>query len=136
MDLRSFLPMCLLRRVMRRYDGQLKQVIVLRTDLKMRRGKEIAQGAHASQLVGLKFRRNPFYRMWLDGRFTKVAVGIESEAELKDLYNRAWLAEVPCSIIQDGGKTEFKGVPTFTAVAVGPGDPEVVKQLTQHLKLR
>ena len=27
-----------------------KQVIVIRRDLKMRRGKEIAQGAHASML--------------------------------------------------------------------------------------
>lgn len=136
MDLRSFLPMFLLRRVMRKYEGQLKQIIVLRTDLKMQRGKEIAQGAHASMGAYLAYRRNPFVRMWLDGLFTKVAVGIGSEEELFALHNHAIASGLPCCLIQDSGLTQFKGVKTYTAVAIGPGDPETVKALTQHLKLR
>ena len=71
-----YLPMFLLRRVMSRYEGKLKQVIVLRTDLKMRRGKEIAQGSHASMAGYLANRRDPFMRMWLDGAFAKIAVRI------------------------------------------------------------
>jgi len=33
-----YLPMWALRRLMRRHEGRLKQMIILRTDLKMRRG--------------------------------------------------------------------------------------------------
>jgi peptidyl-tRNA hydrolase, PTH2 family len=132
----SYAPMPVLRHVMRRYDGQLKQMIVLRTDLKMRRGKEIAQGAHASMGGYLKHRRNPFMRMWLDGAFAKVAVGIGSEEALLDLHQKAKAQGVPSYLIQDAGRTEFGGVPTYTSVAIGPGDPEVIKALTGDLKLR
>ena len=65
-----------------------KQVIVMRRDLGMRRGKEIAQGAHAS-MIWLALRiREPGYtftgaeRRWLDGAFTKVCVRVDSEEEL------------------------------------------------------
>jgi PTH2 family peptidyl-tRNA hydrolase len=65
-----------------------KQVIVMRRDLGMRRGKEIAQGAHAS-MIWLSLRiREPGYgfteaeRTWLDGSFTKVCVRVDSEEEL------------------------------------------------------
>ena len=42
---------------------------------------------------------------------------------------------IPCSIIRDSGFTEFNGVPTLTAVAIGPDYPEVIDPLTKHLKL-
>jgi len=128
--------MPILRYFMKPYQGQLKQIIVLRTDLKMRRGKEIAQGAHASMGGMIKYRRNPFTRMWLNGAFAKIAVGIDSENELLALHRRAKEEGVPSYLIQDAGRTEFKGVPTYTAVAIGPGDPEKIKDLTGDLKLR
>ena len=128
--------MFILRPLMRRYEGKLKQIIVLRTDLKMRRGKEIAQGAHASLGGCLKYRRNPFMRMWLDGAFAKIAVGIDGEAALLELHKAAREAGLPSYLIQDAGRTEFNGEPTYTAVAIGPGEPDVVSELTGHLKLR
>ncbi len=114
----------------------LKQKLIVRTDLKMRRGKEIAQAAHASQLLNLMHQFDPHVCLWLKGKFTKVALGIPSEAELLEIYEQAKYAQIPCSIIQDAGKTEFNGVPTYTAVAIGPGDPELVEKLTRDLKLR
>jgi peptidyl-tRNA hydrolase, PTH2 family len=132
----SFAPMPVLRHFMKPYKGQLKQMIVLRTDLKMRRGKEIAQGAHASMGGYLKHRRNPFMRMWLDGAFAKVAVGIDGEDALLALHQKARAAGIPSYLIQDAGRTEFGGVPTYTAVAVGPGEPDKIKELTGELKLR
>ncbi len=131
-----YLPMFLLRRLMRQYEGKLKQIIVLRTDLKMRRGKEIAQGSHASMAGYLGNRRDPFMRMWLDGAFAKIAVGIDSEEELLELHEKARSLGIATSLIQDHGRTEFKGVPTYTAITVGPGNPEQVASLTGHLKLR
>lgn len=132
----GYLPMFILRRLMRQYDGQLKQIIVLRTDLKMRRGKEIAQGSHASMAGYLKNRRNPFVRIWLDGAFAKIAVGIEGEKALLELHEKARAEGLPTALIQDAGRTEFGGVPTYTAVAIGPGEPDTIKNLTGHLKLR
>lgn len=136
MDIRGYIPMFLLRRIMSKYDGKLKQIIVVRTDLNMRRGKEIAQGAHASMAATLNAMRSPFVRLWLDGSFTKVAVGVGSEQELLDLMVDAVAAGLPHGLIRDSGKTEFHGVPTHTALAIGPGDPELVSKITSHLKLR
>jgi PTH2 family peptidyl-tRNA hydrolase len=135
-SLTALLPMFILRRVMRKHRGKLKQIIVLRTDLKMRRGKEIAQGAHASSKVILEHRRNPFVRMWLDGAFAKIAVGINGEEEFLELHRRAREAGIACAVIKDAGRTEFHGVETFTALAIGPGEPEKITELTGHLKLR
>ena len=47
----------------------------------------------------------------------------------------AKLAGLPCSLIRDAGLTEFAGVPTLTAVAVGPAELSKVDAITSHLKL-
>ena len=132
----GYAPACVLRRAMQNYDGKLKQIIILRTDLNMRRGKEIAQGAHSSMGAYLGNRRDPFVRMWLQGAFAKIAVGIRTEEEMLDLHQRAKEGGLAPCLIQDSGRTEFKGVPTYTSLTIGPGEPEKVAELTQHLKLR
>jgi PTH2 family peptidyl-tRNA hydrolase len=114
----------------------MKQVIVLRTDLKMRRGKEIAQGAHASMAAILPCMDHPYVKEWLVGKFTKIAVGCDSEAELHSIAAAAKALGLPCAAIQDSGATEFNGVPTWTAVAVGPGPEALVNEVTGSLKLR
>ena len=116
--------------------SNLKQIIVLRTDLKMRRGKEIAQGAHASMKATLENMDDPHVVTWLAGPFAKIAVGIDGEKALLELYEAARQEGVVAALIQDAGRTEFKGIATFTAAAIGPGDPEIIARLTGHLKLR
>jgi PTH2 family peptidyl-tRNA hydrolase len=128
-----------------------KQVIVVRKDLGMRKGKMIAQGAHAS-IAAILSRRWPeleaalsakatviestaAMQEWFDGRFTKVAVGADSEEELIAIQDAAQAAGLPCSIIRDAGKTEFGGVPTLTACAVGPAYPDEIDPITGHLSL-
>ena len=117
-------------------ETRLKQIIVLRTDLKMRRGKEIAQGAHASMKATLDNLADPFVTEWLSGPFAKIAVGIDGEEALLDLVRAARQAGIVTALIQDAGRTEFRGVPTYTAAAIGPGDPDKIARLTGHLKLR
>jgi len=130
----------------------VKQVIVLRKDLNMRKGKMVAQGAHASMKAILDqgvFKEHtldgipnefslfmsPEMEAWLQGRFTKICVSVDSEEELLAVYQKAEDADLVCSLIQDAGLTEFGGVPTYTAVAVGPAKPEVIDKITGHLKL-
>jgi peptidyl-tRNA hydrolase, PTH2 family len=78
---------------------------------------------------------HPDAAAWLGGKFTKICVGVESEEQLLDIYRKAELAGVLCSLIQDNGDTEFGGVPTYTSVAVGPANSEVLDPITGHLKL-
>ncbi len=98
----------------------MKQVIVIRKDLKMRRGKEIAQGAHASiAFLTNKFRDNEFVvlhwkeKEWIFGIFKKICVTVNSEEELLEIHKKAEEAGLISSLIQDSGKTEFDGVPTY-----------------------
>ena len=124
-----------------------KQVIVMRKDLGMRKGKMIAQGAHASLKVLLdagvlaeertqfSLATWPALAAWLGGRFTKVCVGVESEAALDAIVDKARAANVPCALIVDAGHTEFRGVPTKTCCAVGPAWADEVDAITGGLGL-
>jgi peptidyl-tRNA hydrolase, PTH2 family len=123
-----------------------KQVIVMRKDLGMRKGKMITQGAHASLKVLLDagavdprgaftIPLDPAMAAWLGGRFTKVCVSVDSEAALDAVVERARAAGVPCALIVDAGATEFHGVPTKTCCAVGPAWVEAVDAITGELPL-
>jgi PTH2 family peptidyl-tRNA hydrolase len=122
-----------------------KQVIVMRKDLGMRKGKMIAQGAHASLKVLLDrgaldgdtfaFTMTEPMAAWLGGRFTKVCVSVDSEAALEAIVDQARAAGVPCALIVDAGKTEFHGVPTKTCCAVGPAWSDDVDKITGALSL-
>jgi PTH2 family peptidyl-tRNA hydrolase len=124
-----------------------KQVIVMRKDLNMRKGKMVAQGAHASMRVVLQAGTpDPVQRTftlamsepmaaWLTGRFTKVCVSVDSEAALEAIVERATMAGVPVALITDAGQTEFHGVPTKTCCAVGPAWAEDVDAITGELAL-
>ena len=124
-----------------------KQVIVMRKDLGMRKGKMIAQGAHASLKVlidaGEPDPRGTVFTIpldealaaWLGGRFTKVCVSVDSEAALDAIVERARAAGLPCALVVDAGHTEFHGVPTKTCCAVGPAWSDAVDAITGELPL-
>jgi PTH2 family peptidyl-tRNA hydrolase len=122
-----------------------KQVIVMRKDLGMRKGKMIAQGAHASLRVLLErgaadgdryvIAMTDAMKEWMTGRFTKVCVSVDSEDALDAVVARAKAAGVPCALIVDAGQTEFHGVPTKTCCAVGPAWVADVDAITGDLPL-
>jgi PTH2 family peptidyl-tRNA hydrolase len=122
-----------------------KQVIVMRKDLGMRKGKMVAQGSHASLAVlldcgeladdRLSIALTPAMVEWLGGRFTKVCVSVDSEAALDAVAERARAAGLPCAVIVDSGRTEFHGVPTKTCLAVGPAWEADVDAITGELPL-
>lgn len=119
----------------------------MRKDLGMRKGKMIAQGAHASlkvlldagepDLRGTVFTipLDPALAEWIAGRFTKVCVSVDSEAALEAIVARARAAGLPCALIVDAGHTEFHGVPTKTCCAVGPAWADAVDAITGDLPL-
>ena len=77
----------------------------------------------------------PNQRVWLEGMQTKVCLQVESEEELRSMHAKAVELGVVAHLIQDAGLTEFGGVPTLTACAIGPDEEEVVNSITGHLKL-
>lgn len=113
----------------------MKQMIILRKDLGMRKGKMIAQGAHASMKATLLNLEHPSVKEWLAGPFRKIAVGVDSEKELFEVFNAAKQAGLIAELITDAGFTEFHGVPTNTAIAVGPATDAELEPITGHLKL-
>jgi PTH2 family peptidyl-tRNA hydrolase len=126
--------------------SEVKQVIVVRRDLSMGKGKLAAQVAHASMkfLVDnneaergdeMIIKLSPAEAMWLTGSFTKVVVGCDSEEALDALIFQAQLAEVECHPIIDAGRTEFHGVATMTCAAFGPCEAEELDKITGKLRL-
>lgn len=117
----------------------------MRKDLGMRKGKMIAQGAHASLRVLLDrgeadgnryaIEMTDAMKEWMTGRFAKICVGVESEAALDDVVSRAKAAGLPCALIVDAGMTEFHGVPTKTCCAIGPAWADEVDAITGSLTL-
>ena len=121
-----------------------KQVIVMRHDLKMRRGKQIAQGAHASMSflcqrmtdtgkVAIDDFDEPA-RAWLSGAFAKVCCRVDSEDELMRVFECATEAGLETHLITDSGKTEFHGVPTRTCLAIGPDLATKIDAITGELR--
>ena len=125
---------------------ETKQVIVMRKDLNMRKGKMCAQAAHASLGIfthRMKMTAKRTYRIemteemesWLMSSFKKVTVGVDNEENLLEIYALAQKAGLPTVLITDSGLTEFNGVPTNTCIAIGPARAEEIDKITGGLKL-
>ncbi len=132
----------------------VKQVLVVRKDLKMRAGKVGSQCGHAVMAImtDLMEKENlPFQEdkelwgfildldtplaYWLKGIFTKIVLSCNSEEELLALYNEARDAGMYCSLIKDAGNTVFNGVPTYTCIGIGPDDGARIDKITGDLPL-
>ena len=135
-----------------------KQMIVMRRDLKMRKGKIAAQAGHAcveATLMALAREgrlnqiratqdwvyvdhaeqdRSPLTD-WFDAGVAKICVYVDSEEELLDLAAKAREQGFACALIRDAGHTEFHGEPTYTCLALEPLSAEQVDPLTSGLPL-
>lgn len=139
-----------------------KQVIVIRKDLNMRKGKMCAQASHASMAFltkygsvehDVEFGHNDFHKFtfmngsewigrfqkeishWLDNSFRKICVYVNSEQELRGLHDKAVAAGLMSNLIEDNGATEFHGFKTLTCCAVGPHWDSRFEGITDHLPL-
>ena len=117
----------------------MKQIIVIRKDLKMRRGKEITQGCHASMAFLLNrlpnnLRMSVRELTWVNEGQRKITLQVDSEEELREIYAAGKKAIVESWMITDLGLTELKE-PTVTAVALGPDEDALLDSITGHLKL-
>lgn len=123
---------------------ELKQVIVVRSDLKnskghkVRTGKIISQCCHASVSAifdTTKYDTNKdMYYEWLKTGQTKITVAVNSLEELEEIYEKAKAAKLPVYLVIDAGRTEF-AEPTKTCLAIGPYKAKEIDLVTGHLSL-
>jgi len=110
-----------------------KQVIVVRSDLKLSKGKLAVQVAHAS--LGAYKKAHAMSRVeWENQGAKKVVVKVENDRELLRAFNIAKELHLPATLIKDAGRTELEPG-TMTAVAIGPAQESEIDKITGKLKL-
>ena len=135
-----------------------KMMIVMRRDLKMRKGKIAAQAGHACidailMALSKEGRLNDFETTndgialrdtdkpatplsdWFKYGCAKICVYVDSEEQLIDIAEKAKEKGIIAAVITDAGMTEFHGVPTKTCLALEPLPAEIADELTGNLPL-
>ena len=135
-----------------------KMMIVMRRDLKMRKGKIAAQAGHAcievilmalsregrmndfeitpdGMLLRIAEKQSTPLSDWFQYGCTKVCVYVDSEEELLDIARKAEERGIIAAVITDAGMTEFHGMPTKTCLALEPLTAEMTDELTGNLPL-
>jgi len=115
---------------------KFKQVIVIRSDLKMGKGKLSAQVAHAAVLATEKARktRKRVYREWTSTGQAKIVVKVNSLDALLDIHLIAERKGLITSIIEDRGLTQLKSG-TISCIGIGPDYSSKIDRITSSLKL-
>lgn len=111
-----------------------KQVIIVRSDLKMGKGKIAAQASHASLSAFLiaKNRDKDIIEEWLPYQ-KKIVLKVESEDELLKLYNML-KPKFPTVLITDAGHTQVEPN-THTCIGIGPVKEKEIDRYINKLKL-
>ena len=81
------------------------------------------------------FGENTVLDDWLNGKFTKVVVSVDSDEELIALNKALDETYIPHALMTDAGLTEFHGVPTNTCLGIGPYTAEEIDKFTGNLPL-
>jgi len=111
----------------------LKQVILVRQDLKLPKGKAVAQGAHAS--VDAVLKTDPsIIKKWRSLGMAKIALKVKDEKELIKYFQLAKDSDLTASLITDAGRTVI-APGTKTCVGIGPDEEEKVNHITGELSL-
>ena len=112
---------------------ELKQVILVRKDLKMSKGKAAAQVAHGAVEAVLRSDKNIVSKWRLIG-MKKVTLSVNSEKELFKYLQIAKDSGLVTALIKDAGRTEITpGSPTV--LAIGPDFEEKIDQVTDELSM-
>lgn len=114
-------------------DLEYKQVILIRQDLKLPKGKLAAQCAHASVEAVLKSDPKPV-KAWRNEGMAKIVLKVKDEKELIGYFQQAKDSDLTASLITDAGKTVI-APGTKTAVAIGPDQADKIDKITGKLAL-
>ena len=115
---------------------EMKQAIIIRTDLKMSPGKIATQAAHAavSSAFLTKAKKRSWFLKWDSEGQRKIVLKVKDLKALKELKKKASSLGIPTKIIKDAGLTEI--LPgSVTALGIGPAPEEKVNKVIGSLPL-
>ncbi len=112
---------------------QYKQVILVRIDLKLPKGKMAGQAAHAAVEAVLKSDKKKVSAWRKEGQ-KKVILKISNEDELYRYKIQAEELKLTTAAITDAGKTVI-APGTVTCLAIGPDVEEDIDKVAGGLKL-
>jgi len=115
---------------------RFKQAIVVRRDIGMEKGKIAVQVGHAavSAAEETRMKHRAWWKAWLNEGQCKVALKVNSEAELMGLEREAKRMKLPTAIIRDRGLTQIASR-TVTCLGIGPAPSELIDAITGTLPL-
>lgn len=115
---------------------ECKMVLVVRTDLKMTKGKAAAQCAHAAVACYKSIARsNPeILARWERLGQAKVTVQAKSEDELVLLQGVAKSLNITARLVRDAGRTQI-AAGSCTVLGLGPAPKSVLDRVSGDLKL-
>ncbi len=114
----------------------MKQVIVVRRDIKMGTGKIAAQVAHASLLAAERARitRREWFEPWFTEGQAKIVLKVDTLDELTQVKSKAEGLGLPVAQVEDAGLTQIP-TGTTTCIAIGPAPDHIIDKVTGNLKL-
>ncbi|XVE71016.1 hypothetical protein DITRI_Ditri10aG0116100 [Diplodiscus trichospermus] len=117
-------------------DQDLKMVLVVRQDLKMKPGKIASQCAHAAtgMYADLMQSDRSLLRQWEDCGQPKIVVTCRNQQEMNKLREAAENIGLPTFVVADAGRTQVSAG-SKTVLAVGPGPKVAVDSVTGKLNL-
>jgi PTH2 family peptidyl-tRNA hydrolase len=113
-----------------------KMVIVVRSDLKMSKGKIAAQAGHAAVTASEYARKSrpEWWNPWISEGQCKIAVKTKSEEDIIEIERKARSAGLPVALIVDRGLTEIPPN-SITCLGIGPAPANKVDTITGQLSL-
>jgi len=116
--------------------NEYKQVILIRTDLKMGTGKKCAQSCHASISSSdiVRVKNKDVWKKWKNSGQKKVILRISSMEDLSEIIKKLGKAEIPYFLVKDAGLTQLSPG-TTTALGIGPVLTTRIDKITGELKL-
>lgn len=111
----------------------MKQVMIVRTDLKMGKGKIAAQCCHAS-LGSYKRCDKDKIKKWESEAYAKVVLKVPCVEKLFELKEAAIANNIANYLVTDAGRTQIPAS-SITVLGLGPDEDEILDKLTGDLKL-
>jgi PTH2 family peptidyl-tRNA hydrolase len=111
----------------------LKQVIIVRNDLKLPKGKLAAQVAHASLEAALRGKKDRL-DAWRQAGMKKIVLKVEGLPDLMRFLQLAKDAGFANALITDAGHTVVEPG-TVTCLGIGPDDEAKLDRLTGNLSM-
>lgn len=111
----------------------LKQTIIVRSDLKLPKGKLAAQAAHASVEATLRSDKD-LVKEWRNEGMAKIVLKVDDDKALLRIIQQAKDEGLTTAIITDAGRTVV-APGTRTCAAIGPDFEEDIDRICSELKL-